>query len=319
MPLIVLTGCVDADAAQTYTHQVLDQRKVFDPITKASFTLSAGAASVISDKAVTIALEGRPGPVHIDVPISVADAPAADVGLHRAPNAATAPAGPALDAARAALASAKRPLIVAGVDAVHEGASTAVLKAAETLGAPVITTYKGKGLIPEDHPLSVGGAGLSPKADAILLPAVQEADVILAIGYDPIEMRPGWREIWDPARVNVVDITAEPNHQYMHQATVNIVGHCGATLARLTDGIPARDTWADGAVATTKAALAQAFSRDEEWGAAVKVAHLSKYFPQQSNMRDDQETIDQGIPLEITVDTSQEYADDGIALEIPVE
>ena len=75
VPLIVLTGCVDADTAHGYTHQVLDQGQVFRPVTKASFTLTAQSAHVIADKAVSLATEARPGPVHIDVPISVADAP----------------------------------------------------------------------------------------------------------------------------------------------------------------------------------------------------------------------------------------------------
>ena len=52
VPLIVLTGCVDPDTAARYTHQVLDQRAVFSTVRKASFTLSAGAAEVIADKAV---------------------------------------------------------------------------------------------------------------------------------------------------------------------------------------------------------------------------------------------------------------------------
>jgi acetolactate synthase-1/2/3 large subunit len=76
VPLIVLTGCVDAHDALTYTHQVLDHRAVFAPITKATFTLTAAEAWTVADKAVAIATEGRPGPVLIDVPISVADAPA---------------------------------------------------------------------------------------------------------------------------------------------------------------------------------------------------------------------------------------------------
>ena len=73
VPMIVLTGCVDAHKVETYTHQVLDQPQVFRPITKATFTLNAKAAGVIADKAVTIAKEGRPGPVHIAVPNSVAE------------------------------------------------------------------------------------------------------------------------------------------------------------------------------------------------------------------------------------------------------
>ena len=62
VPMIVMSGAVDADEAQVYTHQVLDQTQVFRAVTKESFTLSAGAAHVIADKAVGIATEGRPRP-----------------------------------------------------------------------------------------------------------------------------------------------------------------------------------------------------------------------------------------------------------------
>jgi len=156
VPLIVISGCVDPETAQTYTHQVLDQTRVFEPITKASFTLNAGAAAVIADKAVGIATEGRPGPVHIDIPISVADAPAKGGEIMRPAAHPMVPSGPALDAVRAALAGAKRPLIVAGLDAMSDAGAAAVTRAAETLGAPVITSYKAKGLIPETHALSLG-------------------------------------------------------------------------------------------------------------------------------------------------------------------
>ncbi len=70
VPLIVLTGCVDEDEALTYTHQVFDHREIFRPITKASFRLGSGGAATLADKAVALALDPRPGPVHIDLPIS---------------------------------------------------------------------------------------------------------------------------------------------------------------------------------------------------------------------------------------------------------
>ena len=63
VPMIVLTGCVDADEAQSYTHQVMDHAAVFRPITKSSLRLSAGAADIIADRAVSVAVAPRPGPV----------------------------------------------------------------------------------------------------------------------------------------------------------------------------------------------------------------------------------------------------------------
>lgn len=280
VPLIVLSGCVDADEAAQYTHQVVDQRAVFAPLVKAGFTLSAGAAHLIADKAVTIATEGRPGPVHIDVPISVADAqiPASPPAL-RAPASPSAPAGDDLETARGWLEKAKHPVMIVGVDAMNQGAEVAVQEFAEDHNIPVITSYKAKGILPEDHALALGGAGLSPLADTHLLPFVRNADLILCVGYDPIEMRPGWRNVWSPESHNVIDITAAPNHHYMHQSSLNFVTDCAATLRALSDGLDVNDTWPDGEIYTLKSALTSSFPSDEDWGPAAVIATCRETVP----------------------------------------
>lgn len=272
VPLIVLSGCMDADETQRYTHQVVDQQAVFRPITKASFALNTGAAHIIADKAVAIATEGRMGPVHIDVPISVADAqvPAA-APPYRAPASPAAPAGTDLATARQWLAAARKPVMIVGVDALNQYAGPALSEFAQDHNIPVITTYKAKGIIPEDHPLSLGGAGLSPLADTHLVPFVQAADLILCVGYDPIEVRPGWRDIWHPERQNVIDITAVPNHHYMHQSTLNFVTDCTATLRALSDGLEGQETWAGGEISAVKTALGEAFPTGESWGPAAVI------------------------------------------------
>ena len=278
VPLIVISGCVDPETAQTYTHQVLDQTRVFEPITKASFTLNAGAAGVIADKAVGIATEGRPGPVHIDIPISVADAPSTGGDMMRPAAHPMVPSGLALEAARMALANAKRPVIIAGLDVVSEEGAAAVRQAAETLGAPVITTYKAKGVLPENHALSLGGAGLSPKNDSILLPLVAKADVVLAIGYDPIEMRPGWQNPWDPKTQIVIDLTAEPNHHYMHQSTHNFIGDPAASVMAMLPAAPI-ETWGGTDISDTKSALEIAFPKDDNWGPAQAITICQDMLP----------------------------------------
>ena len=280
VPMIVLCGAIDDDEAQTYTHQVLDQQAVFRPITKASFSLTAGAAHVIADKAVAIATEGRPGPVHIDVPIGVADTmvPATPPPA-RARASATAPAGDDLKQAREWMAQANRPILIVGVDALNDGSARTIRMLAEEFGIPVITTYKAKGILPEDHPLALGGAGLSPLADTHLVPLVQSADLIICAGYDPIEMRPGWRNIWSPDTHTIIDITSEPNHHYMHQSTLNFVAHCGATLTAMTQGLHPRATWADGQIAATKAALRRAFPSDDDWGPGAVIDTCRQSLP----------------------------------------
>lgn len=283
VPLIVLSGCVDASEAQRYTHQVVDQQAVFRPITKASFELSAGAAHIIADKAVGIAMEGHMGPVHIDVPISVADAQvSAAPPARRAAASAVAPSGPDLERARSWLAQAVRPVMILGVDAMNQRAEKAARTFAERFNVPVITSYKAKGMVPEDHPLSLGGAGLSPLADKHLLPFVEAADLILCVGYDPVEMRPGWRDVWDPARQNVIDILPEPNHHYMHQGTLNFVASCAATLEALSDDVTPRETWTNGAIEATRTALQSAFPTDEDWGPAAIIDTCRRVLPREA-------------------------------------
>ncbi len=282
VPMIVLTGCVDADDALTYTHQVMDHEAVFGPITKQTFRLTAEGADIIADKAVGIATEARAGPVHIDVPISVADQRVATTKLRRRPVASpVVPAqGAALDQAREWLRTALRPVMIAGLDAVAEQAGESIRAFCEIHNVPLITSYKAKGIVPETHELCLGGAGLSPLADAQLLPFVRDADLIICAGYDPIEMRTGWREVWDPQDVNVIDIAAVPNTHYMHQATLNFVAGTAHTLAVLSDGIAPQATWTGGEIGKVKSGLAKAFPRDAQWGPAAVIDECRKALPE---------------------------------------
>ncbi|MEO3477490.1 thiamine pyrophosphate-binding protein [Phaeobacter sp. CAU 1743] len=281
VPMLVLTGCVDAAEAQSYTHQVLDHGAVFAPITKATFRLDADAADVIADKAVAIATEPRNGPVHIDVPISVADAPARDRNFRRAPAAPTQPDNDTLAQARSWLAQAERPFAIIGLDAVAEGAGPVLRAFLEAHQIPFVTSYKAKGILPEDHPLCLGGAGLSPLADSHLLPLAAQSDLILSLGYDPIEMRPGWRNAWDPTHQRVIEIAAEPNTHYMHQASLNIVAPLTPALDALTEKAETAPTrWPGGELSTAQQALHTAFDpQDDSWGPAAVIAECRATLP----------------------------------------
>lgn len=280
VPMIVLTGCVDADEALTYTHQVFDHQQVFRSITKETFRLTAEGSDIIADKAVNIALQGRAGPVHIDVPISVSDARITVKKRRRSHSPRAVPVfGEAFVRAQEWLENAKRPVMIAGLDALAEGAGEAIRGFCETFHVPLITSYKAKGILPEDHPLALGGAGLSPLADRHLLPFVQRADLILCAGYDPIEMRTGWREVWDPEFVNVVEIGPEANTHYMHQSSVSFLSGVGETLEQLGRGEVACETWLNGEIAQIKADLATAFPTDVAWGPAAVIDECRQALP----------------------------------------
>ncbi|WP_425406546.1 thiamine pyrophosphate-binding protein [Hwanghaeella sp.] len=292
VPLIVLTGSVDPEEALTYNHQVFDHMAVLKPVTKGSFALGDGAVDVLADRAVRLALDDRPGPVHIDLPMSRQNKPAACVGAApRAVNSATAPAsGPELEQAKEWLAAAQRPIMIAGLDVLNSpGGAAEVAAFCERFNIPLITSYKAKGIVPEDAPLALGGAGLSPTADKSLLPLVKNADLILLAGYDPIEMRTGWRNVWDPRHQNVVEIAAATNDHYMHQSTISFVCDIAAGLRALGDGVSAAATWTNGAPAAAKEALAGAFGQNEAWGPAAIVETVRAALP-----RNGVATVDSG-------------------------
>ncbi|MDP3600800.1 MAG: thiamine pyrophosphate-binding protein [Bosea sp. (in: a-proteobacteria)] len=264
VPLIFITGCVDQALAESYTHQVFDHQAVLRPLVKASFRAAPGTEALVVDKALAIARSGRPGPVHIDLPIAVAEASATTLPPPpAAPGAVGVPAD--LDRAVALLAGARRPLVLAGLDLVNESAAASLARLIDRTGAPLLTTYKGKGLLPEDDLRVIGGVGLSPKADALVRPLMEAADLIVLAGYDPIEMRQGWRNPW-PVDKPVIDIVAQALPHGMHRATMTLEGHVGTILDRLAERLSPAPVWERGEPSAVRAAFRRAFAAPDGWG-----------------------------------------------------
>jgi len=159
-----------------------DLSTLFEPITKRQWQVTrVDQLARIMPQAYALAAGGRPGPVLISVPMDVqadaADVPVAQkVELPEPP----APAASAVSQIRAALADAKRPVLLAGGGVVQSGASARFRQIAEHLGLPVVATYQAKGVLPEDHPLygRYPGSKGTDTGNALC----READVILAIG-----------------------------------------------------------------------------------------------------------------------------------------
>jgi acetolactate synthase-1/2/3 large subunit len=257
VPMIVVSGCIDGALAQSYTHQIIDHQAILRPIVKATFRVERGAEAVTVAKAIRIALSGRPGPVHLDLPMPVAEGVAPQQPA--APIVPPAPCIPAdLGRARAMIAMAERPLVLAGLDLVSAAGAAALDAFTRATGAPVLTTYKAKGLIDEGDPRVIGAVGLSPRTDAIVRPLLDSADLIVLAGYDPIEMRAGWRNPW-PADKAVIDLVAEDMPHGMHRATLMHEGDVAGILAALTPDGAARGAWVDGMPTTIRAELRTAF------------------------------------------------------------
>lgn len=308
VPMIVLTGCVPALEQHTYTHQVFDHVKMCETVAKAAYRVEPCTAGVVIDKALAIACEGRPGPVVLDVPIDVQRMEHDDWHTpRRAMPVATVPAeGADLKNARSWLAEAERPIMIAGVDVLTQRSEAQVEAFCRQHSVPLITTYKAKGIIPEDDDLALGGAGLSPNSDAVLMPLLETSDLILLAGYDPIEMRIGWRDPW-PSGARVVDISAESNTHYMHQGAINIVGDVGATLDVIGRDAGEKRTWPGGEIDEARHTLRDLGRTDEEWGPAAVIDVCREVLP-----RDTVITVDSGAHRIVLSQIWQSYLPRGV-------
>jgi len=291
-PMIVLTAAFDSGITATYTHQVFDQGALLGPITKWSATLGDRGAAAMIDRALALATSGVPGPVHLNVPVRVAAAAleAPPSGLpRRAPMGLAA--GPDLDALVGWLARAERPLILAGLGILRHGAHAELAALARRAGAAVITTYKAKGVMAEDDPLVIGGAGLSPVADRALFKALGAADLILCLGYDPVEMRDSWIQPWDE-RTDSAEIGWAAADHGVHRAKLEFVADLAVALGQLAALAPDRagTTWLDGLPRSVRAEIRSALRpAGGGWGPHAVVETCRRVLP-----RDTIATVDTG-------------------------
>jgi acetolactate synthase I/II/III large subunit len=278
VPLIVISGIVDRATRARYTHQVIDHAQLLRPLVKASFEIEPESAAATVARAITIATTELMGPVHLDLSPTVAAMIVPSVSVAVPPTrlcTSAAVADPAVHALSERIRAAERPLIIAGLEAVRSNAGLALQQLAESIGAPVVTTYKAKGIFREDHALSLGGAGLSPLADRVLLPLCERADLVLAFGYDPIEMRLGWME-FVVDHTKLIDISRAPPDHGMHHAGTWISADPRSILQALNGSVVGRKTWAGGEPAEAKAELDRIFSTKTAWGPHAIVDHLNE-------------------------------------------
>ena len=267
VPLIVLSGCVDAGEVHSYTHQVFDHSQVMRPVTKGTFTVTDESAAIVIGKAIALAVSDPPGPVHIDIPVSVAGADQPPQPRYTTPvpvKSVPAPS-PQLEAARDHLAAAERPIMLAGVGAMHHQAQDVIREICERFEMPLVTTYKAKGLLDENHPLALGGHGLSPKSDLAVLPLFEQSDCVVLAGYDPIEMRDGWRDPWSPEKA--IELSHVANQHGMHGAGFAHIGNVAESLRVLAAGLaPCSATWPSREWQAARQQLDQLFAERPDWG-----------------------------------------------------
>jgi acetolactate synthase-1/2/3 large subunit len=183
-------------------------------------------------KAFKLAQTERPGAVYLAVPEDVEEAAApADssplpVNVPRPDDPSTAQ----LERAAEILRSARNPILLAGHGAARSGAAGAVRRFAESLDIPVATTFHGKGVMPDDHPLALGAVGFM-RHDYVNF-GFDQADVIVAAGYelqefDPVRINPSG----DTKIIHIHRFPAEVDAHY--DVAVGLQADIGGTLDAL--------------------------------------------------------------------------------------
>ncbi|GLZ09657.1 thiamine pyrophosphate protein [Actinomadura sp. NBRC 104412] len=206
VPMLALIGQVPADVVERRAFEEMDVLAAFRPMTKWAVEVpSVARVPELLQRAVRTAVSGRPGPVVVSLPLNVLKAPAppdaTPVPRRRPHPPALAPA--AIEEAWLLLASAERPAILLGGGA--GGDPGVYLRLAETMAAPLLTTWLRQGLVPHGHPAYLGALGYG--AHAVSEQVIAEADVLLAIGCRFSEFTTNrWTLISPDTRLVHVDI-----------------------------------------------------------------------------------------------------------------
>jgi acetolactate synthase-1/2/3 large subunit len=237
VPLVVLVGDT-AIAGRETALQYLDHRTFAAPIS--GYTTRVESVETLPE---TIArafdrARTRSAPAVVEVPVDVQEAPAPDAVYSPVdrPAQRVRPDPERLAEAATLLGGAARPAILAGGGALQSDAGDALAAFAEHAGAPIATTYFGRGVLPDGHPMVSGIAGtfMSPASDALLW----DVDVLLAVGAQLSGKTTRYGELFADAAVVQVDI--DPAAIGTHRdPDVRLVGDTRAAVAALADRVGA--------------------------------------------------------------------------------
>jgi acetolactate synthase I/II/III large subunit len=237
-PMVAISAQVGQDRQFKESHQYVDLVAMFAPITRwAAGIPTAHAIPEMFRKAFKLSEAERPAAVYLAVPEHI-DADAADypdlAPLPRNVVRAEAPAFRQVARAVDILREAKRPVVLAGHGAARGDATEALARFSDEFGIPVANTFHGKGVMPDDHPNSIGTIGFM-RHDYVNF-GFDNADVIIAVGYELQE--------FDPVRINpkadkkIIHIHRFPAEVDAHYPVdVGIIGDISASLDALRDAL----------------------------------------------------------------------------------
>jgi acetolactate synthase I/II/III large subunit len=244
-PMVAISAQVGQNRQYKESHQYVDLVSMFAPITRwAAGIPTVQAIPEMLRKAFKLAEAERPAAVYLAVPEHI-DADEANYDLTPLPRNVVRADAPAFrQVARAVdiLRDAERPVVLAGHGAARADATAALVRFSEEFHLPVANTFHGKGVMPDDHPNSIGTLGFM-RHDYVNF-GFDNADVVIAVGYELQE--------FDPVRINpkadkkIIHIHRFPAEVDMHYPVdVGIIGDISASLDAVKEALAGHSYDAD--------------------------------------------------------------------------
>ncbi len=238
-PMLLFTDCYSAPAYRHLSRQRVDQSMLFQSVSKGTFPIAEDSVERSTRRALQLAMESRPGPVHLDLPddvmLQVAPGLPKPYAYQRwdgAANSSSLPAQRISDTIR----QASRPIVIAGLGINRAGCEAQVQSFVEALQVPILFAVSAKGSLSDQHPLCAGtfmGSEASHKL-------VTDSDLILTLGLDVVELfEPG---VWSYQQP-VINIDHTPHLDGLFYPVQELLGDIATNLDALTALVSVCSGW----------------------------------------------------------------------------
>ncbi len=250
-PMLAITAELPTRKASHFPHQRLPLEKVFQNITKLSVTLDGRRTDSTVHHCLELAATPRFGPVHLALPSDLATESAEMSSLPVTETKHAPPSTPAaqvlLDEASRMLSKASRSLMIVGLGCRPEDVP-ALRAFVARMRIPFAVTPKAKGTLPETADGFVGVVG-GMALDKVILETLQVADVLLGVGFDPVECDKDWY-----IDRQIINVDRSPTAESRYQP-LEVLGDIGSSLVQLSTRIEGTLEWPKELLADRKAAI----------------------------------------------------------------
>jgi acetolactate synthase I/II/III large subunit len=295
-PLIAFTDEMPDHLLNRKVQMNVDHQALFEPITKWTTRFDCDNVNEIILKAAGIAVSEVPGPVHIGVPAGIGmvladetDNPINYLRLEKAQD--DDKLFESINHANHVFQQAKKPILAIGLSAVRAQLKDLIIQLAEKFNIPVLLTPMAKGLFPENHPLYAGV--LFHALSNHVAETYREADLVIGIGYDPVEFN---YEEWMP-RVPLIHFDSQPADidREEYPEVIDFTGNLNDLLERFMSFQEERNNWNREILMAGKEEIFRKLTPEEgSFGPLSVVDELRKVLPEDGIL-----TVDVGAHLHL--------------------